>query len=48
MEHGLEERMLDPDRVNGLLDLVQSGCHEQLREIAFANACEVGLVDERS
>ena len=36
----------DADRVSGLLDLLQSGCYEQLCKMAFANACEVGLVDD--
>src|SRR5438034_10492813 len=41
-----EARMLDADRVNRLLDLLQSGGLEQLRKMALANACEVGLVHE--
>jgi hypothetical protein len=42
----IEARMLDADRVSGLLDLLHSGRYEQLRKMAFANACEVGLVDD--
>ena len=41
-----EARMLDADGVSRLLDLHQSRSVEQLREMAFANACEVGLVYE--
>ena len=38
--------MLDADRVSRLLDLHQSRSVKRLREMAFANASEVGLVDE--
>ena len=38
--------MLNADRVSRLLDLHQSGSVEQLREMAFANTGEVGLVGD--
>ena len=41
----LETPMLDADRERALLDLVQSGCLKQLREVALMGTREVRLID---